>query len=135
MAYTVLTFFTRNPSMTPDEFKDYWENKNIPLMQALLGDLFPIQYRRHYLARIERKGFGGPANPDHPPLMLRGSPNDFPLDGIAEMTWEDEKTFQKFYKAIHETDTALKLAKDEDLFLEPGTMKAVVVGDSTFTGR
>ncbi|KAF2645066.1 hypothetical protein P280DRAFT_496162 [Massarina eburnea CBS 473.64] len=127
MPYTCLIFATRKPTITPSQFKDYWENIHVPLLKSLTGDLFPLRYKRQYLARVERKGFGGPANPDHPPLVLRGSPSDFDFDAIGEMTWEDEKTFQRFHKAIYETDVAAQLAKDEEYFLDAGGLKIVVI--------
>ncbi|CAI6340421.1 unnamed protein product [Periconia digitata] len=133
MTYSIVIFVTRKPTITPDEFKDYWENHHIPLLQSLTGDSFPRQHRRQYLARIERKGFGGPANKDNPPLVLRGSPEDFDFDGIAELTWDDEDTFRKFYKAIYSTEAAAKLARDEEIFLDPGKLKTVVVHEAMST--
>lgn len=135
MTYTIIIFVTRKPTITSEEFRDHWENKHIPLLKSLTGPLFPLQHKRRYFARIERKGFGGPANRDHPPLVLRGSPEDFDFDGVAELTWEDEKKFQDYYKAIYETDAAAQLAKDEELFLDAGKMKSIVVSESTGTSR
>lgn len=133
MPFSILIYVTRKPSLTPEEFKDYWENHHIPLLQSLTGDSFPRQHRRKYLARTARKGFGGPANKDNPLLVLRGSPEDFDFDGMAELTWDDEAAFHKFYNAIYSKEAAAKLARDEEVFLEPGKLKAVVVDDSRNT--
>ncbi|ORX99215.1 EthD domain-domain-containing protein [Clohesyomyces aquaticus] len=135
MAYTILLFLTRKPTISPEEFKDYWENTHIPLLQSLTGPLFPTQFTRRYLARIHRKGFGGPANPDRPPLLLRGTPDDFDWDAVGELTFENEKAFSQFYNTIYESDIAAKLADDEAKFIANGSLKAVVVGETTETTR
>ena len=129
MTYTILLFVTRKPEITPQAFRDHWENKHIPLLQSLTGPLFPV-HTRQYFSRIERKGFGGPANRDHPPLVLRGSPEDVDYDGIAELVFKSEAAFQEFHKVIYATDAAAKLAEDEKNFLDIPKMKAIVIGDT-----
>ncbi|KAH7380722.1 EthD domain-containing protein [Pyrenochaeta sp. MPI-SDFR-AT-0127] len=133
MTYTILLFVTRSQSLTSDEFRDYYEHKHIPLARSLVGAYWPKSFRRQYFARVSRKGFGGPANRDRPPLMLRGDMQDLDCDCIAEMNFASEKIFQKFYSAIYEKENAAVLAEDEKMFLEPGKTKVVVVGESWST--
>ena len=135
MLYTVCLFLTRKPTITSDQFRIHWEDTHIPLLKSLVGPLFPLHYKRLYFARTERMGFGGPANRDHPLFLLRGSPDNFDFDAVAELTWEDERTFQEFYKAIYETKTAAKLAVDEAQFMDSGSSKSVVVGHTADTTR
>jgi hypothetical protein len=135
MPYNVFLFITRKPSLTREEFKDYYENTHIPLLKSLVGPLFPLHHTRQYFARTDRKGFGGPANRDHPNYLLRGAPEGFDYDVIAELTWENEKTFHDFYKAIYETDVAAQLALDKEHFLDSGSLRSVVVGETTDTSR
>jgi hypothetical protein len=135
MTYSILLFVTRKPTLSTEEFKDYWENKHIPLLKSLTGPHFPLRCTRRYLARIDRKGFGGPANRDHPLLVLRGNVDEFDYDGVAEMSWEDEKAFHKFYRAIWQTDVAVKLAADEESFMDVSRFKAVTVGETLETNR
>ncbi|KAF2731795.1 hypothetical protein EJ04DRAFT_514357 [Polyplosphaeria fusca] len=129
MTYTLLLFVTRKPTISSDQFREHFESTHIPLLQSITGPLFPV-HKRHYIARAERKGFGTTANPDNPPLVLRGVPQDFDHDVVAELTWESEKLFHDFYKTIYESKAAAQLATDEESFLERGKMKAVVVGDT-----
>ncbi|KAF2007137.1 hypothetical protein P154DRAFT_517545 [Amniculicola lignicola CBS 123094] len=129
MTYTIILFVTRKPTITPDEFKDHWENKHIPLLQSITGSLFPIHVRQ-YLIRIDRKGFGGPANRNHPLLLLRGTVDDFDYDAIAHLTFESEKAFHQFYHVIYETTAQAQLAADEKRFLDTEKMKTVVVGNT-----
>jgi hypothetical protein len=134
MTYTVLLFVTRDPSLTFDAFQDYYEHKHIPLVYSVLSDVWPTTFHRRYFARVSRKGFGGPANPDHPPLMLRGNIDEVDCDCIAEMTFPSDKMFQKFYKKIYSKEIAALLAEDENNFLQSGKTRAVVIGETWSTG-
>ena len=58
MTYTILLFVTRNPKLSPSEFKPYYENVHIPLAQRLCNGNWPFNFTRRYLARITRAGFG-----------------------------------------------------------------------------
>lgn len=133
MTYTILLFVTRSPHISPEEFKDHYENVHIPLAQRLCAGNWPFRFTRRYLARITRKGFGGPSNPDRPPLMLRGDAQDIDYDCVSEMTFETEREFQAFYKRVYEKDVAAKLAADETKFLELGKTRVVVVGETIST--
>lgn len=131
MAYTILLFITRKPTLSPEEFKHHYENVHIPLAQRLCAGSWPSRFTRQYLARTNRKGFGGPANPDRPPLFLRGDAQVLDYDCVCEMVFESENAFQTFYRKIYEKDVAAKLAADEITFLELG--RAVVVGETVST--
>jgi hypothetical protein len=133
MTYTVVLFVTRNHHLTSEEFRDHYEHKHIPLAHSLLAPCWPIEFKRRYLARISRKGFGGPANPDRPPLLLRGEMNELDCDCIAEMSFESEARFQEFYKKIYVKENAAILAKDEERFLEKGKTRVIVVGETWST--
>ncbi|OAL49370.1 hypothetical protein IQ07DRAFT_52351 [Pyrenochaeta sp. DS3sAY3a] len=133
MTYTIILFVTRSPGITSEQFRDYYEHKHIPLLYSLVGNYWPKAFRRRYLARIHRKGFGGPANPDRPTLMLRGDMSDLDCDCVAEMSFDNEIIFQKFYTAIYTKHNAAILAQDEQNFLDTGKTKIVVVGETWTT--
>ncbi|KAH6616801.1 EthD domain-containing protein [Boeremia exigua] len=133
MAYTILLFVTRRPDLSPEAFRDHYENVHIPLAQRLCAGSWPYKFTRQYLARITRRGFGGPANPDRPPLLLRGDADVIDYDVVSEMTFESEGAFQAFYKRIYEKDVAAKLAADENEFLQLGKTRVVVVGETVST--
>ncbi|KAJ4377838.1 hypothetical protein N0V83_000668 [Neocucurbitaria cava] len=90
---------------------------------------------RRYLARINRKGFGGPANPDRPPLTLKGEMQGLDCDCIAEMNFDSEAIFQDFYDKRHEKDIAAVVLEDEKAFLEPGKTTIVVIGETWSTDQ
>lgn len=133
MTYTIILFVTRKPELSPEEFKHHYENVHIPLAQRLCAGNWPFRFTRQYLARITRKGFGGPANPDRPPLLLRGDAQDIDYDCVSEMTFDSEDAFQAFYKRVYDKDVAAKLAADEMTFLELEKTRVVVVGETVST--
>ncbi|KAJ4333145.1 hypothetical protein N0V95_009499 [Ascochyta clinopodiicola] len=133
MTYTILLFVTRNPTLSPEQFKQHYETVHIPLAQRLCAGAWPDKFTRQYLARITRKGFGGPANPDRPPLLLRGDAQDIDYDCVSEMTFASEPAFHAFYKRVYDKDVAAKLAADEKSFLELGKTRVVVVGETVST--
>jgi hypothetical protein len=134
MTYTIILFLTRNPRISSEEFRDYYEQIHIPKAHDLVSRSgWPQEFRRRYFARITRKGFGGPANPDRPTLMLRGERNELDCDCIGEMNFTDERSFREFYKAIYEKENAAILAQSEDKFLDTGKTRVVVVGETWTT--
>lgn len=136
MTYTVIVLLTRHHKLTSEQFRDHYENAYMPLAYSLLCHWWPISFQRQYLARINRKGFGGPANPDWPPLMLRGLVSgDFDYDCISEMTFENEAHFRVFYRNMHAKETAAKLTCEEENFLEEGKMRVMVVGETWSTDQ
>jgi hypothetical protein len=131
MTFTIFLLLTRKCTLSSEQFREHYEDTHIPLLRSLVGqELIPPHFTRQYFARTHRQGFGGPANRNHPLLMLRGNAEECEYDALAQMTWDSESTFQKFYKAVYETDAAAKIAVDEETFLEPGTLKVIVVGET-----
>lgn len=127
-------FLTRASHLTIEQFQDFYEHKHVPLAYSLTSDVWPTTFSRRYLARINRIGFGGPANPDRPPLTLRGELNEMDCDCVADMTFPNEKAFRAFYKRIYEKEIAAILAENENKFLEQGKVRIVVVGETWSTG-
>ncbi|KAH8732387.1 hypothetical protein GQ44DRAFT_697569 [Phaeosphaeriaceae sp. PMI808] len=134
MTYTIILFVVRDNKLTLEEFQDHYEHIHLPLIHSLCSDVWPISFHRRYFARVSRKGFGGPANPDRPPLTLRGNVEDVDCDCVAEMTFASEKVFRKFYNKIYEKENAAILAEDENKFLQKGKTRAVVIGETWSTG-
>jgi hypothetical protein len=123
---TLLLFLTRDSALSLEEFQHHYEHTHIPLAYSMLSDVWPTTFHRRYLARINRKGFGGPANPDRPALTLRGQANEMDCDCIAEMNFPTEKAFRQFYKKLYEKEIAAVLAE--------GKVRVIVVGETWSTG-
>ena len=69
------------------------------------------------------------SNARWPATSLFGPGPEPDIDAIAELVFDDEAGCKKFFEIIKQEDAHQKLAADEDLFLDRGKLKAVVLGD------
>ncbi|KAF2000884.1 hypothetical protein P154DRAFT_522159 [Amniculicola lignicola CBS 123094] len=127
MTFSVLLFITRKPTITPSDFKTYWDTTHIELLKSVGGEHFPISHTRHYIARPTEVAGSWPA------AVLVGTQDDFTYDGIAELVFKDEDGFKAFFGLVSAPDAAARIAADEDKFTVREKMKAVVVGGSSIT--
>ncbi|KAF1974911.1 hypothetical protein BU23DRAFT_598186 [Bimuria novae-zelandiae CBS 107.79] len=126
MAYVVLVLLTRKPDLSPEQFKEHFENNHLPLVKSLFGPLCPVPHRRLYLARADNKS-GDASRALYPPLMLKGNPEDINFDCISELSWKDEKTFKGFKQMMKQPELMANIAADLELFVE--VERVVVIGE------
>ncbi|KAJ4349834.1 uncharacterized protein N0V89_008453 [Didymosphaeria variabile] len=131
MTYVTILYLTRKPTLTPKQFRDYYESTHIPLIKSIFGSVAPLRHRRCYLARAnsDSKDSNVSADAGYPPLVLRGTPEDFDYDCIAEVSWEDENDFNDFNKMYMQPGVMEKLAEDEERFLVREKLRAVAIGE------
>jgi hypothetical protein len=122
--FIVVVFVTRKPTLSPEEFKDHWENKHVPLLKSLAGPRFPLSHRRHYLSR-------DPSAPDYPLRVAVGQPEDFDFDAFTVVTFESEAAFKQFVPTM----TRPEVFEDEDRFTVRERMKAVILGETNIATR
>ncbi|KAI1352354.1 EthD domain-containing protein [Xylaria sp. FL0043] len=149
MPYSVLIFAYRKPGTTPEQFKAHYEGVHVPLIRKLTGANFPLSHTRHYLHRTtqhqhqqqqqqqEAEGKGNTArNPHTPATVLIGTQAEFDYDAFAELTFEDEAAFQRFFALTQQQpENAEQIAADEELFLDRARMTVVVKGETRVTER
>ncbi|KAJ0420279.1 EthD domain-containing protein [Aspergillus carlsbadensis] len=131
MAVRALIIAYRKPGLTPDEFHTRYE-AHAALIKRLAGDTFPISHRRTYIARTTAHTPPEGAtqrNATTPAAMLRGTQADADFDAIAELTFADQASFERFAGRIQVPEIAAELAADEEGFLETQTVTIVMVGD------
>lgn len=120
----LVAFITRNPILSPDEFKNHYENNHIPLLQSLAGPRFPLSHSRHYLSRND-------SAPDYLLNIAVGQPEDFTYDAFAVLTFENEAAFNEFAP----TTVRPEVVEDENKFMVREKMKAVILGEINTTTR
>jgi len=121
MPYSVLAYGTRKAGLSLEEFKEHYENKHIPLIKSLIGDLFPVTHVRYY---VGRDGEGAPRT-----VMGLGQASDFAWDGVAVLTFKDEEHFNKAMAVMGDEEKAKALAADEEKFVDRSSLRMVVLGD------
>ncbi|KAJ4354471.1 uncharacterized protein N0V89_006208 [Didymosphaeria variabile] len=85
--YCIIAFLNKVPSLTLDEFRDYYENKHIPLVRQHLkaaGAPLPLVYVRRYL---------DPKNPVVPSGQGVG------FDCVTELQFASKEDFEKYWVA------------------------------------
>jgi uncharacterized protein (TIGR02118 family) len=76
--FKILLFLKRRPGMTFEAFKDYYENRHVPLCSKYTAGI--DRYLRRYLTPHP--------NPD------TGAKDELPYDVITEMWFEDEAKYR-----------------------------------------
>ena len=127
MTYTVIILLTRKASLTPDEFKDYFENKHLPLVKGIFGPLCPKPNRRFYLARAASDNSDNMAQTPSLPQLVKGDPHTIDFDCISELEWKDEKAFKEFYEMMNRPEIAAQLRPELEKFI--GGEKVLVIGE------
>ncbi|KAI1855420.1 hypothetical protein JX266_000285 [Neoarthrinium moseri] len=137
MTYNVLIFAYRKEGWTPEQFKDHYETKHLPLMQSIGGSLFPLAHTRRYLHREKTAAAEGEptGNAYYPATVPMGSQSDFDYDAIAELEFEDADHFQRFSALLASPEFAPQVAADTTEFMAAEKTKVVIIGDVIRTQR
>ena len=126
MTYTVVMLVYRNPQMTPDKFRDHYENKHIPFMKKLLGVSFPLSHSRRYILRSDADG-------KHAATIVAGTQADFEFDCVSELKFESEADFQSMSALLSSAENSAAVGEDCMAFMDPGKTKMVVIGEVNIT--
>lgn len=118
MPFTILCFTQRHPSLTFDQYKDYYENKHAPLITRLFGDRAPEGYTRYYIDRS--------AGPE---IWITGSPNDYEYDCCTVITWRDKAAYERALEVMGDQAKWQEVVEDEKKFLNREKVKLITVGD------
>lgn len=106
-----ILFISRKDGMSPDEFKEYYESKHIPLVESLVPMNLVTSYTRNFV--------------DVPKTYPRDTKVDF--DVITEMSWASEEDYKAYIKVMFSKEVMEKLNVDEAKFQAPGSIRTFVV--------
>lgn len=137
MPFSILIVAYRKPGTSPASFKAHYEDVHMPLVKSIAGDTFPNKHIRRYIHRPNDpvSESAGNDNTMYPATVLVGEPKDFDYDSIAELVFDDEAAFQRFFSRVSHGEGAAKREADEEIFLDRGRMRVVVLGDCTVTTK
>lgn len=107
--YKVMWLLQRKEGITPEQFRDHYENSHARLAQKYFGDLM-VSYKRNYKTGT----WGGGV-----PTEQGGSfgPSDWQYDCIAEWGMPDEAAFNEIIRLLAETEIGKIFHDDEEHFL------------------
>jgi hypothetical protein len=121
MPPALLIYASRKPGLSIEEFKDHYENKHVPLVKSLAGDLFPKSHTRYYFTKDATSG----SEASH---VIMGQPSDFPWDSTTILTFADDEHFNKCMAIMQDEEVSKKLAADEGIFTDRSSLKMVILG-------
>jgi uncharacterized protein (TIGR02118 family) len=110
--YKILLFMKRRPGMTLEAFKDYYENRHVPLaMKYASGDV--KRYIRRYI--------GPQPNPD------TGANGELQFDVVSELWFEDEAAFRGTLNYLCTSIMPADVVEDEKKLFDRPTMRIATV--------
>ena len=117
----MLAFLRKNPSLTTEEFINYYETKHIPLIVSVSGDTLPTTYKRRYFhqgkAASATEAFGVLHHPSD------GS-SAVPYDAVTELGFPDKQASETWVAKMRANEAVVA---DELVFLDQRKMSLIVV--------
>lgn len=138
MTCTLVGYGCRKPTMSPAEFRDYYENTHMPLLLSLTGSAFPTTHTRHYLIRTAKDlNSSDTTNANYTTTTFGEKPEDFEWDVYAELVFENREKLETFLIKLAEVTAAADgiFHADELAFLDLDKRKAVLVDDPVVTAK
>jgi uncharacterized protein (TIGR02118 family) len=114
--YRVFGYLTKRDDMSLSAFRDYYENKHIPLVLSLAPT--PLVYKRRYLDRTEGLADGG-------------APVDF--DAMTELAFPDRDAFLAWMTKLY-VEAGDKVTTDEARFIDRTRTRAYTVDEHVTAG-
>ena len=122
--YTMLLFFQRNPSLSPAEFRTYYEANHVPMVMEIAKEAKGLlTYTRRYL---DHKA-SDPALAS--PFTVFGNPAPtVPYDIVNEVTFETRKDAAEFARIMYDVEeNRAKVLEDENKLFVRSQMRGMIV--------
>lgn len=142
MTRTIFLFYTRRPDFTPAEFKEYMEEKYLPIVKEVMGPHTPETTILRYVERCG-SGYGdklgahlSSKHRNHPdaPVLLIGHPKDPCWDAMVEMSFKDDLHLMQGYAAVN-SEEGQRVKDAEEDFTVTEAMKVVVMDQNVVMDR
>lgn len=118
-------FLRRKPGITPEEFRNHYENSHVKLAQKYIGHLL-VGYHRNYpiLAYLDPSNIAPGTEPE---------PYDIGYDAITEMRVRDAAAVEEIARIFNDPVIQPILREDEEKFLDQKA-SVMIVCDEANTG-
>lgn len=117
-APSMFCLVARKPGVSPDFFKDYYENSHIPMVNKLIdGDRLFSHWSRHYIQRD-----GGEQD-----KVTAGYAGMQEFDAITRIVPRNQEVFEEALRKFHEVEAVI--AADEAKFMDRERSKLYFIGD------
>src|SRR5262245_28735697 len=113
----LVCFMNRKPGMSMEEFKRYYEENHVPLINRLMP--FWQDYRRNFVEDREHSAAH----------MAPGRQTGAMFDVMTELTFASEEMHQKCLDALADPVIGKIVAEDEEKFFDRSSMRTFVVDE------
>jgi len=129
MVHTIVAFLWRKPGISPEAFRDYYENNHMKLLLSVGGDAFPLTHTRHYVPRkYVNAASSDITNTNFKPTVYGGTTEFFDFDCYTEMTFKDFDHFMAFNVKILDADAnSDEWKKDQANFVDTSEKSRQIV--------
>jgi len=103
----LIALIRKKPSISEEDFKSYYENKHVPLIESLFPSI--MGYKRTYLLE---------ANMLNDALPLETDSDFSQFNVITELTFNDEEALNQFFARGADKEVVETIRKDEANFLD-----------------
>ena len=127
MGFATLLFITRLPTLTPDEFRDYYENKHVPLIRSQAPEEWDqVSTTVRFVSYQAQTSESGTIT--YVPDILVGEPTFCDFDAVVEYAFADKQYFERFFAAMYADDIRVVREEDEAKFIDRSKARLVVLG-------
>jgi uncharacterized protein (TIGR02118 family) len=109
--WKILLLMKRKPGISMDEFRDYYENRHVPLCRPYMSGI--ARYFRRYL--------------EPQPHAESGTNEELPYDVITEMWFDNEENYKGTLQYITTSVMPDEVVQDELNFFHRPTMRIATV--------
>lgn len=113
----MIVFFRRRADLTPEAFRDYYENHHAPMAIRLFP--YMADYRRNYIRHDQRHQRAG-GETVH---------TEVAFDAITEITFASERDYQRMKSDMMNPDVHRQVVEDEERFLDRAATVVVLVDE------
>lgn len=103
-------FLKRKPGITPEQFRDHYENSHVRYAQKYIGHLLTGYVRNYPMMAI--------LNPSGVPAGSQPAPYEIGYDAITEMRVKDMAAIEEIGRIFNDPDIQPILKADEKKFLD-----------------
>src|ERR1700731_1306740 len=122
----LIILLKRKPGVTPEEFRQYYENHHVPLVMRHTGH-FTQAYRRHYPSLEFARADSDRTSGDFREAALTAPT----LDCITEVAFADRSAADAMFAALAEPELRQIVAEDEARFIDRASMRVFFCEDAS----
>jgi EthD domain len=125
--YKVISMMKRNPNVSAEEFKEFYERKHAPAAAKVLVK-YCSDYRRNYLSK-QFLTIDGTVRELQDPQ----GPDSFPYDIVNEFWFKDKESMDIVFKGFAARDRKAEVETEDQRYLDLDSIRVLIVEEAVST--